>query len=62
MTGILSVFQRRPHLCRIGRDLFMATHKAAQTQESGKSSDDMDENDDEIAHLRIIAKHGIAWG
>jgi hypothetical protein len=36
--------------------------EAARTQESGKSSDDMDEKDDEIAHLRIITKHGIAWG
>jgi hypothetical protein len=33
---------------------------AARTQESGKSSDDMDEKDDGIAHLLIIAKPGIA--
>jgi hypothetical protein len=35
--------------------------EAARTQESGKSSDDMDEEDDEIAHFLIIAKPGIAW-
>ena len=35
---------------------------AARTQESGKSSDDMDEKDDEITHLLIITKPGIAWG
>ena len=29
---------------------------AARTQESGKSSDDMDEKDDEIAHLSILAR------
>ena len=29
---------------------------AARTPESGKSSDDMDEKDDEIAHLSIIAR------
>ena len=28
----------------------------ARTQESGKSSDDMDEKDDEIAHLSILAR------
>jgi hypothetical protein len=28
---------------------------AARTQESGKSSDDVDEKDDEIAHLGILA-------
>ena len=37
--------------------------EAARIQESGKSisSDDMDEKDDEIAHLLIITKPGIAW-
>ncbi len=30
--------------------------KAARTQESGKSSDGMDEEDDEIAHFLIITK------
>ena len=35
---------------------------AARTQESDKSSDDMDEEDDEIAHLLIVTKPGIAWG
>jgi len=35
---------------------------AARTQESGKSSDDMDEKDGEIAHLLIVTKPGIAWG
>ena len=34
----------------------------ARTQESGKSSHDMDEKDDEIAHLSIVSKPGIAWG
>jgi hypothetical protein len=29
---------------------------AAWTQESGKSSHDMDEKDDEIAHLSILAR------
>jgi len=33
---------------------------AARTQESGKSSDDMDEKDDEIGHILIITKPGIA--
>jgi len=33
---------------------------AARIQESGKSSDDTDEKGDEIAHLLIITKHGIA--
>ena len=32
---------------------------AARIQESGKSSDYMDEKDDEIAHLLIITKPGI---
>ena len=35
---------------------------ASRTQESDKSSDDMDEKDDEIAHLLIVTKPGIAWG
>ena len=35
---------------------------AARTQESNKSNDDMDEEDDEIAHLFILPKPGIAWG
>jgi hypothetical protein len=34
---------------------------AARTQEPGKSSDDMDEKDDEIAHLLILTNPGIAW-
>ena len=34
---------------------------AARTQESDKSSDDTDEEDDEIAHLPIVTKPGIAW-
>ena len=34
--------------------------EAAQTQESGKSGDDVDEKDDEIAHLLIITNPGIA--
>jgi hypothetical protein len=34
--------------------------EAARTQESGKSSDDMDEKDDEIAHLLIVTNPGIA--
>jgi hypothetical protein len=34
----------------------------ARAQESGKSSDDMDEKDDEIAHFIIITKPGIACG
>ncbi len=29
---------------------------AARTQESGKSSHDMDEKDDEIAHLSMLAR------
>ena len=29
---------------------------AARTQESGKSSHDMDEKDDELAHLSILAR------
>jgi len=29
---------------------------AARTPESGKSSDDMDEKDDEIAHLSILVR------
>jgi hypothetical protein len=29
---------------------------AARTQESGKSSDDMDEKDDEVAHVNILAE------
>jgi hypothetical protein len=28
--------------------------EAARTQESGKRSDDMDEKDDEIAHLLVV--------
>ena len=36
--------------------------KAARTQESGKSSDGMDEEDDEIAHFLIITKPAIARG
>ena len=36
--------------------------KAARTQESGKSSDCMDEEDDQIAHFLIIPKPGIARG
>ncbi len=35
---------------------------AAWTHESGQSSDGMDEEDDEIAHLLIITKPGIARG
>jgi hypothetical protein len=35
--------------------------EVARTQESDKISDDVDEKDDEIAHLLIITKHGIAW-
>jgi hypothetical protein len=37
---------------------------AARTQESGKSSEGMDEEDDEIAiaDLLIVTKPGIAWG
>ena len=35
--------------------------EAARTRESGKSSDDMDEKDDEIAHLLIVINPGIAW-
>ena len=34
--------------------------EAARTQEPGKSGDDMDEEDDEIAHLFILPKGGIA--
>ena len=34
----------------------------ARTLESDKSSDDMNEEGDEIAHLLIAAKPGIAWG
>jgi hypothetical protein len=34
---------------------------AARAQESGTSSDDMDEKDDKIAHLFIITKPRIAW-
>jgi hypothetical protein len=36
--------------------------EAARTQESGEGSDEMDEKDDEIAHLLIITKPGIAGG
>jgi hypothetical protein len=32
---------------------------AARTQESGERSDDMDEKDDEIAHLSILARTAI---
>ena len=32
---------------------------ATWTQESGERSDDMDEKDDEIAHLRILARTAI---
>ena len=35
---------------------------AARIQESGMGSDDMDEKDDEIAHLLIVTNPGIAWG
>jgi len=35
---------------------------AARAQESGKSSDVMDEKDDEIAYFSIITKPGIACG
>ena len=36
--------------------------EAARTQEAGKSCDDMDEKDDEIAHLLILTKPGFTWG
>jgi hypothetical protein len=36
--------------------------KAARTQKSGNSGDNMDEEDDEIAHFFIITKPGIARG
>jgi len=36
--------------------------EAARTQESDKSSNDMNEEDDEIAHFLIVTKPGIAWG
>jgi hypothetical protein len=35
---------------------------AARTQESGKGGDDMDEKDDEMAHLLVITRPKIAWG
>jgi hypothetical protein len=35
---------------------------AARTQEPGKSNDDMDEKEDEIAHLLIITRPGVTWG
>jgi hypothetical protein len=35
---------------------------AARTRESDKSSADMNEEDDEIAHLLIVTKPGVAWG
>jgi hypothetical protein len=35
---------------------------ASRTQEPGKSSDDMDEKDDEIAHLQIVTNPDIARG
>jgi len=35
---------------------------AARTQESGKSSDSMNEKDDEFAHLSILAKNGEPQG
>ena len=34
---------------------------AVRTQESDTSSDDMKEEDDEIAHSLIITNPGIAW-
>ena len=34
---------------------------AARARESGTSNDDMDEKDDKIAHLLMIAKPGMAW-
>jgi hypothetical protein len=34
---------------------------AARTPESGKSSHDMDEKDDEIAHLSILARTAKPW-
>jgi hypothetical protein len=37
------------------------TH-AAGTKEPGNSSDDMDEKDNEIAHLLIVTKPGITLG
>lgn len=35
--------------------------EASRTQESNKSSDEMDKKDDEIAHLRLLTKPD-AWG
>ena len=35
---------------------------AARPQEASERSDDMNEKDDEITHLLILTKPGIAWG
>jgi hypothetical protein len=43
-------------------DSATTTRRPARTQESGKINDDMDEKDDEIAHLLIVTKPGIACG